>query len=213
MAVDFPPSIAQPAPGAKVRILETANRLFYLEGIHSVGVDRLISESGVTKATFYKHYGSKDSLILAYVRARSAGIRARFESIAATEPADKAIRRVFSDAVDEISSPDFRGCGFTNAAAEFSSRVHPVRLVVAEHREWSTDFFADRLRALGHPLPGDGADDLQLAYDGAMIGGYSGDPIAATVALGARRGPRAGLGEGCRLTTLVSGAAVRPASR
>jgi AcrR family transcriptional regulator len=55
---------------AKRRILETANTLFYDEGIRSVGIDRLISESGVTKATFYKHYGSKDRLIVEYISQR-----------------------------------------------------------------------------------------------------------------------------------------------
>ncbi|WP_167047213.1 TetR/AcrR family transcriptional regulator [Salinibacterium sp. ZJ454] len=183
MAVDFPPSTAQPAPGAKVRILETADRLFYLEGINGVGVDRLISESAVTKATFYKHYGAKDSLILAYIRGRSAAMRDRFEQIAAAHTPDDTIRRIFRSAGEEITEPGFRGCAFTNAAVEFARPAHPVRLIVAEHREWFTDFLVERLRALGHPLPGDAADDLQLAYDGAMTGGYAGDPIAASVAL------------------------------
>ncbi len=75
-------SSVPPAPrtgGAKVRILETATRLFYEEGIRNVGVDRLISEASVTKATFYKHYGSKDNLILAYIRAQHDAVVAKFE--------------------------------------------------------------------------------------------------------------------------------------
>lgn len=184
MAVDFPPSTAQPAPGAKLRILDTATQLFYLDGIHAVGVDRLISESAVTKATFYKHYGSKDALILAYIRARTEAVRERLQQIAEEQPdAAAGIHAVFADAVSEISEPGFRGCAFNNAAAEFPSAAHPVRALVAEHRDWFADFLTQLLRELGHPLPGDGADDLQLAYDGAMTGGYAGDPVAATAAL------------------------------
>ncbi|MDF2492619.1 MAG: TetR family transcriptional regulator [Microbacterium sp.] len=117
--------------GAKVRVLETATRLFYEEGIHSVGVDRLISEASVTKATFYKHYGSKDNLIL-------------------------------------------RGCAFLHAAAEYHDPRDPVRQVVAVHRDWYTERLATLLQEAGHPLPGDGADELMLARDGAMAGAYAG---------------------------------------
>jgi AcrR family transcriptional regulator len=185
VAVELPPSTAQPAPGAKIRILDTATQLFYLQGIHAVGVDRLISESAVTKATFYKHYGSKDALILAYIRARAAMVQERLTRIADEQDDPAAsIRAVFADAVREISAPDFRGCAFTNAAAEFPSATHPVRALIADHRDWFVDFLTRMLRELGHPLPGDGADDLQLAYDGAMTGGYAGDPIAATASLG-----------------------------
>ena len=106
MAVDIPSSTAQPAPGAKARILATADRLFYEEGIHHVGVDRLISDSAVTKATFYKHYGSKDTLILAYVTGRSDAVRERMRAILAAHPDPAAaLRRVFDDAIAEIQSP------------------------------------------------------------------------------------------------------------
>ncbi|WP_243855221.1 TetR/AcrR family transcriptional regulator [Diaminobutyricimonas sp. TR449] len=185
MAVEVPPSTAQPAPGAKIRILDTATQLFYLEGIHSIGVDRLISESSVTKATFYKHYGSKDALILAYIRARAAMEQERLERIVGEHdnPAD-SIRAVFADAARMILAPEFRGCAFINAAAEFPSETHPVRGLILDHRDWIADFLTGLLRELGHPLPGDGADDLQLVHDGAMTGGYAGDPIAATASLG-----------------------------
>ncbi|MDQ1598201.1 MAG: hypothetical protein QOI70_1625 [Microbacteriaceae bacterium] len=168
---------------AKRRILETANRLFYDEGIRSVGIDRLISESGVTKATFYKHYGSKDRLIIEYITQRHDYVRARFEGIIeqAETPA-AGIRSIVSGVVVEVNSPGFRGCPFLNAATEFPDPRHPVRVIVADHREWYAEVLTTLLRALGHPLPGDGADEFVLARDGAMAGGYASDPIAATTA-------------------------------
>ncbi|MFJ3384096.1 MULTISPECIES: TetR/AcrR family transcriptional regulator [unclassified Curtobacterium] len=177
-----------PAPrpgGAKVRILETATRLFYEEGIHSVGVDRLISEASVTKATFYKHYGSKDNLILAYVRAQHDHVQDRFERlIADADSPARAVRSWVTAVADEVHEPGFRGCPFLNAAAEYHDSRDPVREVVASHRDWYTERLADLLQEAGHPLPGDGADELMLARDGAMSGAYAGDAIAATAALG-----------------------------
>lgn len=174
----------QRAPWAKNRILETANELFYGDGIRTVGVDRLISESSVTKATFYKHYGSKDRLIVQYVRHRDASMRARVESVIAqhTSPST-ALRELMDQVSTEISSPGFRGCAFLNAASEYPDSGHPVRLVVSEHRDWYTDVLATLLNDMGHPLPGNAADELMLASDGAKGGGYAGDPVAATTAL------------------------------
>ncbi|QSB24811.1 TetR/AcrR family transcriptional regulator [Curtobacterium sp. 24E2] len=166
-------------------MLETATRLFYEEGIHSVGVDRLISEASVTKATFYKHYGSKDNLILAYIRTQHERVQERMEQLVtdAGSPA-AAVRAWVAALADEVNDPDFRGCAFLNAAAEYHDPRDPVREVVATHRDWYTDRLATLLQESGHQLPGDGADELMLARDGAMAGAYAGDAIAATAALG-----------------------------
>ncbi len=186
--------IAQRAPGyrpirqvppaaAKLRILATADRLFYDEGIRSVGIDRLISESGVTKATFYKHYGSKDRLIVEYVNGRHRAAVAEIERFdAESADASAVLDAIVDGIVEELHSEGFRGCAFINAAAEFGDLGHPVRVAVSEHRDWYTEVVAERLRAAGHPLPGDAADDLLLARDGAMSGGYAGDRIAAIAA-------------------------------
>lgn len=171
--------------GAKVRILETAMRLFYEEGIHGVGVDRLISEASVTKATFYKHYGSKDNLILAYIRTQHALVQERTERLVADAGSPAAAVRAWVAALaDEVNDPGFRGCAFLNAAAEYHDPRDPVREVVATHRDWYTERLATLLQESGHHLPGDGADELMLARDGAMAGAYAGDAIAATAALG-----------------------------
>lgn len=175
---------AQRAP-AKGRILETANVLFYEDGIRNVGVDRIISSSAVTKATFYKHYRAKDNLIVEYITARHESVRANIEAIIARSPdAGSALREFTAAVVAEIDTPGFRGCPFINAAAEFPDAEHPVRKVVTSHREWYVDRLADLLKEMGHPKPGDAADELLLARDGALSGGYAGDSIAASAALG-----------------------------
>lgn len=182
MVVETTPTI-QRAP-AKGRILDTANVLFYEDGIRNVGVDRIISASSVTKATFYKHYRAKDNLIVEYITARHESVRANVRRMIEAGPNAEAVLRAFvAETIAEIDSPGFRGCPFINAAAEFPDSEHPVRRVVTAHREWYVDTLAELLREMGHPVPGDAADELLLARDGAMSGGYAGDSIAASAAL------------------------------
>ena len=176
--------IAPRSPWAKVRILETANELFYQDGIRTVGVDRLISSSSVTKATFYKHYGSKDKLINDYITGRHQGMVAVFTAaIDAAPDAEAALRALLSMITADISRPTYRGCPFLNAAAEFPEAGHVVRKVIAVHRDWLTDLYTKLVSDLGHPMAGDAADEIMLAMDGAQSGGYAGDPIAASAAL------------------------------
>lgn len=177
--------VAPRSPWAKVRILETANELFYQDGIRTVGVDRLISASSVTKATFYKHYGSKDKLINDYITGRHQGVVASVNStIEQAADAESALRSLLSATIADISRATYRGCPFLNAAAEFPESDHVVRKVIAAHRDWLTDTYTTLIGDLGHPMPGDAADEIMLALDGAQSGGYAGDPIAACAALG-----------------------------
>ena len=88
------------------------------------------------------------------------------------------------DAINEDAvNPDFHGDPFINAAAQFSDENDPVRVAVTAHRDWYADHIEELFRRIGHPRPGDAADDLILARDGALAGGYVGDPIAAGAAL------------------------------
>lgn len=171
-------------PGAKERILTTANELFYAEGIRAVGVDRLISESKVTKATFYKHYGAKESLVVSYVQGRHNATRDQLSQIVdATTSPQAALHAMVDNIVAQAHSESFRGCAFINAATEFPEPHHAVREVVSAHRDWYAAFVVDLFRKLGHPMPGDAADDFVLMRDGAMSGGYASDPVAASAAL------------------------------
>jgi AcrR family transcriptional regulator len=185
VSIEIPrPSTALPTAPAKLRILETANALFYEDGIRNVGVDRLISASSVTKATFYKHYGSKDRLISEYIAYRHRVVAEWLADLVEQDDDPLQILTALRDAITSaVNAPGFRGCPFLNAAAEFAEPDHPVRRAVESHREWYVDILEQVVRRLGHPLPGEAADDLNLARDGAMTGGYAGDPIASTTAL------------------------------
>ncbi|WP_343925612.1 TetR/AcrR family transcriptional regulator [Rhodoglobus aureus] len=177
------PETAQRAP-AKGRILDTANELFYQDGILNVGVDRIIAKSSVTKATFYKHYRSKDNLILEYVKSRRAAAESQVQSIVegAASPHD-AVLGLLEGIAAELTKQDFRGCPFLNVVAEFPDPAHPVRQLIAEHRDWYNEALYELMRGTNHPFPGDAADELMLAKDGALAGGYAGDTIAAGAAM------------------------------
>jgi AcrR family transcriptional regulator len=168
---------------ARVRLLEIADELFYTDGINSVGIDRIIADAGVTKATFYKQYGSKDALILEYITGRDAAVRAALAALVDEAPDAVSVLAALVDAVvSDTARANFRGDPFINAAAEFPAPAHPVRLAIADHRDWFTGFLEGQLRAAGHPQPGAAADEFYLLRDGAMAGSYAGDVIAATSA-------------------------------
>ncbi len=178
------PAVHRGGVGAKDRILSTANRLFYHEGIRAVGVDRLISESHVTKATFYKHFGAKDTLIVGYLNSRHDAVRALLTQIVSSAAtAEEALQAIVDEIVEQAHGRDFRGCAFINAATEFPDSHHVAREVVSAHRDWYTAFMADLFRRIGHPMPGDAADEFVLLRDGTMSGGYASDPIAASAAM------------------------------
>lgn len=172
-----------PAP-AKLKILDVADRLFYTEGIHTVGVDRIINEAHVTKATFYKHYRSKDLLIVAYVEGRHLRTKALInearENLAS--PADAL--RALATLIGQIATrPGFHGCPFINAAAQFGDPAHPVRQAVGRHRTWERSLVSELVDELGHPSGEEAVDDLILFRDGALSGSNVGDPERAYRAL------------------------------
>lgn len=172
-----------PAP-AKVKILAVADELFYTEGIHTVGVDRIIAAAHVTKATFYKHYRAKELLIVAYVKRRDTQTREYVEGLRSRLDDPRAVLRALVDEIgEEAQRPGFHGCPYINAAAQFSDPEHPVRKAVADHREWYHTTLAELFAEAGHPRPQEGADDLLLARDGALSGGNVGDAAAANGAL------------------------------
>ena len=183
MSVASPIERARPVPAAKLRILEAATALFSSEGIRAVGVDRLIQQSSVTKATFYKHFGSKDRLIRDYVSNASASALTQLDGlINAAESATAGLFAIVDDIHSTLLDEQFRGSLFINAAAEFPDPRDPVRVIIAEHHEAITGRVTDLLQRAGHPLPGEAADQVMVSYVGALAWGHVGDPIGASVA-------------------------------
>jgi AcrR family transcriptional regulator len=167
-------------PTPRERLMTTALRLFYEEGIGRVGVDRIVSEAPVTRATFYRHFRSKDDLVAACLQSFDATRRAQAETVAAEHPAPADQLRAIADGIgDELCTPGFRGCLFINAAAEYPDPQSAPRQAIEEHRRW----FAEHLRTLladaGHPTPDRAAKHLVMLRDGAMVAGSLADPAAA----------------------------------
>ena len=158
------------------RLLTTARRLFYSEGIHTVPVDRLVTEAGVTRATFYRHFPTKEDLVEAYLRATDADLRAAVAT--ATDQADpKLSAAALLDLIGQVTcSAGFRGCHFINASAEYPDSADPVRVAVAEHRAWFQDTVTRLAAQAGHPDPDHAGRVLVLLHDGALSAAELDDP-------------------------------------
>jgi AcrR family transcriptional regulator len=164
---------------AKSRLLGTASRIFYAEGLHSVGVDRIITEAGTTRATFYRHFPGKEDLVVAYLEEADRALRERFAAAQASAgSADAALRAVAADIAADIRRAGFRGCAFLNAAAEYPDPAHPVRRRIAEHRDWFLGGVTDLLGQVGHGSGGPAGRHFVMLRDGAMAAGCLSDPDA-----------------------------------
>lgn len=167
---------------ARARVLEAAARLFYAEGVHTVGIDRIIAEAEVAKATFYHHFPSKDDLVLAYVTEQSAWQRAAVATLPAASPRE-TLEAVFTIMCDFGAGPGYRGCPYINAAVEYPDPAHPIRQAIDEHRRWIRDQYRDLLAADGHPDAERTADILLLLRDGLSVGFDLDDPAAVRPAV------------------------------
>ncbi|MET0954317.1 MAG: TetR/AcrR family transcriptional regulator [Cryobacterium sp.] len=158
---------------ARDRLLRVASGLFYREGIHTIGLDRVLAEAGVTRATMYRHFAGKEGLVLAYLGEEDAALRALVAEGASTaaEPAD-LLDAVIGGIADDIGRHHTRGCPFINAAAEYPDPASPVRRLVAGHRDWFRDTLEQVLVAAGAEDPAEGAASLVLLRDAALVGGY-----------------------------------------
>ena len=173
-----------PTSAARERILDTATQLFYARGLRAVGVDTIIAESGVAKATFYKHFPAKDDLITAYLDGVddmwSGQLRAAAEA-AGTAPAEQLVG-LFDALGPACRRAGYRGCGFINAAAETTPGTAAHDRTVA-HKQKVLAWMRDLAQAAGTPQPDRLARSLALLLDGALSSGaLDADPEAVEVA-------------------------------
>ena len=178
MAAPHPPP-AKKRSEARERLLVAASQLFYAEGINSVGIERIIKEGRVTLATFYRHFPSKVDLVVAYLRGAHDDIAARATAQAETLHGRDLVRAIGDDVTSQIRQAAFRGCAFLNAASEFEDPRSPVRLVVAEHRQWYYQFLRRAFEDAGHQLPANAARHFVMLRDGAMSAAYLDTPSTA----------------------------------
>jgi AcrR family transcriptional regulator len=155
--------MSEPAkPSMKERILETADRLFYLQGIRAVGVDTVASEIGISKRTLYNHFPSKDALISAY-------LERRFRPIPPSDkPPAEQILRTFDRLERGFADKGFRGCPFVNAVAELGSGDAVVRKIAIAFKESRRVWFRDLLKQLDVANAESLSTQLTLLVDGAI---------------------------------------------
>ena len=153
------------------RLLAAANELFYQEGIHTVGIERVLERAGVAKASLYSTFGSKDELVRAYLLARHERRQARINARIARheDPRDK-ILAIFDLIAELAAEPNFRGCAFMRASSEGPSGETKVTQVCADTRGWTRGLYTDLARAAGVADPEEVGRRLTLLYDGAMVG-------------------------------------------
>jgi AcrR family transcriptional regulator len=149
-------------PDMKDRILETADRLFYLQGIRAVGVDTIAAEIGISKRTLYNHFPSKDALISAYLARRFVAARP------SEKPPLEQILGTFDSLERRFSARDFRGCPFVNAVAELGSEDKSVRKIAIAFKESRRLWFRDLLVQLGVADAEGLATQLAVLVDGCI---------------------------------------------
>jgi AcrR family transcriptional regulator len=150
-------------------VLQTATELFYERGFHAVGVDLIIDRAGVAKTTLYRHFASKDDLIVAYLEHANTRFWAWFEgAIDPDLPAGDQLVAVFDAVAKLATSPNCLGCTFQATAAEFPDAGHPGHAAALAHKQAVRSRLRDLAHAAGATDPGSLADGLLLVMDGAF---------------------------------------------
>lgn len=167
------PAVTQSGNSAEVRerILKTASRLFYLRGIHAVGVDLVVEEAGVAKTSLYRHFRTKDDLIAAFLKREDADFWKQWDSVAAGHQSDAGaeLNAQLEWIAERLERPNYRGCPQLNVAAEFPAPDHPARLVATAHKKEllrRLEIMAERLRA---KRPHELAAQLAVLINGAFV--------------------------------------------
>ncbi|MFC8411027.1 TetR/AcrR family transcriptional regulator [Arthrobacter sp. NPDC057259] len=179
-----PQAVRTPAGQAREKILATAFRLFYAHGLRAAGIDTIIAESGVAKATFYKYFPAKDDLILAYLEhvdgVWSGQLHAAAEA-ACPEPARQLVG-LFDALTTACRRDGYRGCAFINAAAESPSGTRVHERTVA-HKQSILAWITELAERAGAGNPEALARSLTLILDGGLASGVlDADPAAAAAA-------------------------------
>ena len=158
-----------PRPSTREQLIESASRLFYRFGYQAVGVDRIADDSGVSKMTMYRHFPSKDDLIMEHLRRSANEFWEWFDAAAGVseEPKGKLLA-IFDALGDRCRSAQCTGCTFQAAAAEFPDRNHPAHKIAREHKQELRGRLESLTQAAGLKASDDVANRLMLIMEGAL---------------------------------------------
>ena len=151
-------------------LIDTAIDLFNRAGFHAVGIDQVIAESGIAKTTLYRHFRSKDDLIVAVLQRIDAAFRDALRQTVEAAAPDPVARILASFDFLETWFRDkaFYGCPFMGAAGEYGERTSPVFQAALVHKRLMIDYFEDLARAAAHPDPRRFAEEINLLHEGAI---------------------------------------------
>jgi len=164
------------------RILDTASALFYERGVRAVGVDLVVDESGVAKTSLYRHFRTKDDLIVAFLEREDAEFWAQWDEVAARH-ADDPVAEIEAHMRwigKRLARANYRGCPQINVAAEFAEADHPSRSVSREHMQAMRKRLAEIARKLGAARPSELAAQLGVLVNGAFVSASLLSPDEAT---------------------------------
>jgi AcrR family transcriptional regulator len=153
------------------KILSVAAELFYRQGIRATGVDAIVKAANTTKMSLYKYFPSKDDLVLAFLRKRDEDFRQWFvqQVDSKADTPEGKLLAVFDVIGEWMAIPEFRGCAFINAAAEFPLEGNPVHRVSAGFYDSFRRYISDLAKAAGCADPESLALQLSLLVEGAIV--------------------------------------------
>jgi AcrR family transcriptional regulator len=164
------------------RILDTAYDLFSRHGIRAVGIDRIIATSGVAKMSLYRHFRSKDALVLAFLQEREKRWTLEWLHAEVTSRAEDGAGRMLAifDVFDEwFRQPDFEGCSFINVLLEFGELEHPIRRATTEHLATIRGLVREFAEEAGMADPDAVARQWHILMKGSIVAAGEGDRDAA----------------------------------
>jgi AcrR family transcriptional regulator len=164
------PKLSPRGEKAVNKLLESATRLFYENGIHATGIDTILADSGVAKMTLYKHFGSKDALVAEYLKRRDEEWLPAFKDAVANAARSpkRRLYAIFNILGQWLDGDGHRGCALLNASVEFPDRSHDVRKLVANQKQELQEYLTQLSREAGARRPNDLAVQLAILIHGAI---------------------------------------------
>ncbi len=163
-------------PSKRDELVEKALKTFYRNGFHATGMDMLAAETGISKTSMYKHFATKEDLILATLKLRDEKFLdwfvSRLEQLAPT-PSEQLIA-IFDVLTEWFAQPEFAGCMFIKASAEYQHPGHPIHVQSAEHKRLLLDHITKIAKAAGTIHPNSTARQLMLLIEGATVTAHFG---------------------------------------
>ena len=152
------------------KVLSTASRLFYANGVRAVGMEWIVAESGVAKTSLYRHFQTKDDLVAAFLEREDREFWQQWDEVVAATPANpKAeLMNLLAWIGKRVSRDGYRGCPQINVAAEFSDPDHPARKIRRRHKAAMLERLRDIVGRIGGARPDDKSIQLSLLIDGAF---------------------------------------------